>query len=301
MKIYLDCIPCHVKQALTSIKMLTNDEELIKTALKESLEAASKFQSYDNIFTLYNAMQKNLKKIAPGVDPYKSFKENFNRVCMHISGDLKKMIESANDPFEMGLRIALAGNSIDIMQGKKMNEDVLKEAIKNSLSHKLDNGKINSLRKKIIIADNILYIGDNAGEIVFDKIFIELLQNMIFKSGKGKEGNITYAVRGGPTLNDSTMDDVLMVGMNKTVKVITNGADMPSVYLPSCSKEFLKIYNKADLVISKGMGNLESLINEKKDIYFLLKIKCSVIAGLLSNKYNIDDIVVETPDSDHNL
>ncbi|MCL4377033.1 MAG: ARMT1-like domain-containing protein [Actinobacteria bacterium] len=295
MKIHIDCIPCHVRQAFSAIRMLTNDEKVIKVALRESLEIASKFESFDNIFVFYNVLQKNLRKFAPGIDPYENFKKKFNKLCLHFADDLEKMIKNSHDSFETGLRIALAGNSIDVMQGRPMNEDVLMEAIKDSLSHKLDKSKINSLRKKVITAEKILYIGDNAGEIVFDKIFIEVLNKLIDENKKGKKGTITYVVRGGPTLNDSTMEDAIMVGMDKVVKVITNGVDIPSVYLPFCSEEFRKVYYKSDLVISKGMGNLESLINEDKDIYFLLKIKCSPIAVLLGNKYMVDDIIVETP------
>ncbi|MCL4378410.1 MAG: ARMT1-like domain-containing protein [Actinobacteria bacterium] len=295
MKIHIDCIPCHVRQAFSAIRMLTDDEKVIKAALRESLEIASKFESYDNIFVFYNVLQKNLRKFAPGIDPYEGFKKKFNKLCMHFAGGLKKMVESSPDPFKTGLRIALAGNSIDVMQGRQMNEDVLMEAIKDSLSHKLDTGKINSLRKKVMAANKILYIGDNAGEIIFDKIFIEALKKMIDENKKSKKGIMTYVVRGGPTLNDSTMEDAIMVGMDRAVKVITNGVDIPSVYLPLCSEEFRKAYYESDLVISKGMGNLESLVNEDKDIFFLLKIKCNPIAVLLGNKYKVDDIVIETP------
>ena len=289
MKIYTECIPCHIRQALNSIKMLTKDEKLINEALKKSLETASNFSSYENIFFLYRDIQDIIKKIIPDADPYKVFKEQFNRICMNLTDDLKMLIQNSNDKFEMGLKVCLSGNSIDVMQGQKISEELLKRAIDSSLKQRLDDNKIKLLKDKIQKAKNILFIGDNSGEIVFDKVFIELLKDEFLKNGK-----ITYVVRGGPTLNDATMEDAILVGMDKVVEVITTGAALPAAYFPLCSGEFLECYANSDLVISKGMGNLEALIDEKKDIFFLLKIKCSVIAELLQGRHKVDDIVVES-------
>jgi damage-control phosphatase, subfamily I len=291
VRIYTDCIPCHVRQALNSIKMLTKNEKLINEALKKSLEITSNFNSYENIFFLYKDIQEIIKNIIPGADPYKVFKEQFNKICMNITDDLKKLIQNSSDKFEMGLKICLSGNSIDVMQGQKINEDLLKIAIEASLKQKLDDSKIELLKDKIQKAKNILFIGDNSGEIVFDKIFIELLKNKFLKNGK-----IIYVVRGGPTLNDATMEDAILVGMDKVVKVITTGAAMPAAYFPLCSEELLKYYTNSDLVISKGQGNLEALIDEEKDIFFLLKIKCSVIAEILQDRHKVNDIVIESMD-----
>ena len=116
-----------------------------------------------------------------------------------------------------------------------------------------------------------------------DKIFIEKLP---------KE-KITYVVRGGPALNDATIEDAKMVGMTSIVKVITTGLDMPAAILPLCSKVFLNYYNKSDLVISKGQGNYEALSEEEKNIFFLLKIKCPVIAKSFKDRYKVGDIVVD--------
>jgi len=138
------------------------------------------------------------------------------------------------------------------------------------------------LQKNIDEAEKILFIGDNAGEIVLDKIFIENLSRE----------KITYAVRGGPALNDATMEDAEMVGMRDSVKVISTGLDMPAAILPFCSKEFLDEYKKSDLIISKGQGNYEALCDEDKNIFFLLKIKCPVVAETFKEKYEVGDMVI---------
>ena len=206
---------------------------------------------------------------------------------MSLKEEYKIKIEKSADRFEMALRLCLAGNSIDVMQGKKMSKDYLKSSIETALTQLLDAKSISLLKKEILKAKKILIIGDNAGEIVFDGLFIEFLNRHF-----AKEGMITYSVRGGHTLNDSTIDDAAMSGIDKVVKVITTGVDMPAAHLPKCSEEFKQCFREADLVISKGQGNLEALIDEKKNIFFLLKIKCNVIAQMLGHKYKVDEIVI---------
>jgi hypothetical protein len=168
-----------------------------------------------------------------------------------------------------------------------MSKDYLKSSIETALTQPLDAKSISMLKKEILKANKILIIGDNAGEIVFDGLFIEFLNTHF-----SKEGMITYSVRGGHTLNDSTIDDAAMSEIDKVVKVITTGVDMPAAHLPKCSEEFKQCFREADLVISKGQGNLEALIDEKKNIFFLLKIKCNVIAQMLGHKHKVDEIVI---------
>jgi len=287
MKIYHECIACHIRSAVTSTMLMTDDENLRSAAVKKALVKASDFGSYENLFELFHDIQKEIKTIVPDTDPYLDFKKEFNRICLSLSEEYKKKIEKSDDHFEMALRLCLAGNSVDVMQGKKMSKEYLKSSIETALTQPLDKKNINILKKEILKADRILIIGDNAGEIVFDRLFIEFL-NMYF----AKEGMITYSVRGGHTLNDSTIDDALMTGIDKVAKVITTGVDMPAAHLPTCSEEFNRCFREADLVISKGQGNLEALIDEKKNIFFLLKIKCNVIAKILDHKHKVDEIVI---------
>ncbi|HEX7561334.1 MAG TPA: ARMT1-like domain-containing protein [Candidatus Humimicrobiaceae bacterium] len=287
MKIYHECIACHIRSAVTSAMIMTDDEKLRSAAVKKALVKASDFGSYENLFELFYDIQKEIKAIAPDMDPYLDFKKEFNRICLSLSEEYREKIEKSGDHFEMALRLCLAGNSIDVMQGKKMSKDYLKSSVETALKQPLDAKMMGRLKNEILKAKKILVIGDNAGEIVFDKLFIEFLNRHF-----AKEGMIIYSVRGGHTLNDSTIDDAIMTGIDKVVKVITTGVDMPAAHLPTCSEEFNQCFREADLVISKGQGNLEALIDEKKNIYFLLKIKCNVIANMLDHKHKVDEIVI---------
>jgi uncharacterized protein with ATP-grasp and redox domains len=291
MKLPIECVPCQVNQSLATAKKLTNDKSIISKALKEALDIASTFESHENVFSLYYEMQQNVKKINPGGDPYGEFKKDFNEICLKVAPELKRAAYLSADIFTAGLKIALAGNAIDVMQGNLINEYYLMESINKSLLQDISSSNIALLKQNIANAGKILFIGDNAGEIVFDKVFIEIIKDTVLhESGLDK---ITYAVRGGPTLNDSTIDDAVMIGLDKLVKIVTTGIDLPAAYLPLCSKEFRKEYEDSDLIISKGQGNYEALFNEEKNIFFLLKLKCGTFLKFFNGRYGLGEIVVE--------
>ena len=127
-----------------------------------------------------------------------------------------------------------------------------------------------------------LYLADNAGEIVFDRLLIERLP----------AEKVTLAVRGGAVLNDATLIDAENTGITELVEVIRNGSDAPGTILEDCSEEFKRCFAAADLIVAKGQGNYESLSHFKKKIYFLLTVKCSVVAQDL--KCCVNDLVLQT-------
>ncbi len=283
MKLHLECIPCYIRQALEAVQMATDDKKLHERILKKCLIIASKFNTSDSGFILHSKIQKAIKKILPDGDPYREVKKKYNHITLGLVDKLEEIIRNSKDSFEASLRISLAGNIIDFGPNVALNRRILQEEIEKSLSQSMDIEKVKLLKEEIDNAKRVLFIGDNAGEIVLDKIFIENLP---------KE-KITYVVRGGPALNDATMVDVKMVGMMNSVRVITTGLDMPAAVLPLCSSKFLNEYRKSDLVIAKGQGNYESLCDEDKNIFFLLKIKCPIVAENFNGKYKVGDIAID--------
>ncbi|MBN1361800.1 MAG: DUF89 family protein, partial [Sedimentisphaerales bacterium] len=141
-----------------------------------------------------------------------------------------------------------------------------------SLTDPLDTDALLDLKGAVAAAETILYLGDNAGEIVFDRLLIE--QMPLEK--------VTFVVRGSPILNDALLADAQAVGLTDLIDVIDNGADAPGTILEGCSKAFRRRFEKADLVISKGQGNYETLSDVDKDIFFLLRPKCAVLARHLN-------------------
>lgn len=205
-------------------------------------------------------------------DPYEQIKYESNARLLGEYASFREMIDRSDDPFETALRLAVAGNIIDY--GVSDHHD-LKETMARVLKSPFAINHVERLRRRLTEARNVLYLGDNAGEIVFDKLFIQTFRHP----------NIWYAVRGAPVINDATRQDAAQVMMEEVAEVIDNGYDAPSTLPEKCSPAFQKLYNEADLVISKGQGNLEGLIDASRDdIYFLLMVKCEVIADRLGVK-----------------
>ena len=210
-----------------------------------------------------------LKKYTSQSDVYVSGKKQSNDLVLSMYPSLKEKVASASDPFEVALRLAIAGNIIDFAVNDQYN---LEETINLVLNSDFGIDHSRQLKEALQQAKTVLYLGDNNGEIVFDKLFIETINHP----------NLTFAVRGAPIINDATLEDAIYVGMDKVVPVVSNGYDAPSTLLEHCSAEFRDLFNKADLIISKGQGNLEGLIDHPgNNLFFLLMVKCEVIAERL--------------------
>ncbi len=203
-------------------------------------------------------------------DPFYEEKKKSNTIALDLYKEWKPRVFASENPFELALRLAIAGNVMDYGAYNSFDVHKIIEKVLNS-SFAIDHSK--QLKKLIRQAKRILYLGDNAGEIVFDRLFIETIMH----------NDIIYAVKGYPVLNDVTIEDAEYVGMNLVAQVISNGYKAPSTVLHKCSKEFMEIYNSADLIISKGQGNYEGLMNENDSrIFFLMMVKCDVIAEKLN-------------------
>jgi len=214
-------------------------------------------------------LHRLVKKAANTSDLYKKEKDDYNNLMLSFEEDTRDIINKSVNPFQTALRYALAGNIIDF--GQPNNFDFFK-ALSEAASKEpvIDHSPL--LKNELKKASTVLYLGDNAGEIVLDKLFIETI----------KYPNLYFAVRGSNIINDITMEDAVNVGMTKIVKVISNGYDASSTLFNRCSREFRKIFDKADIIISKGQGNLEGLIDvTDKKIFFLLMVKCNVTGEMI--------------------
>ena len=222
-----------------------------------------------------------LKSYTLNTDPYKEEKKRYNDLAIKLVTDLKNNVLKSADPFVTALRLAIAGNIIDFAVNDKFDlQATIEMALKTEFA--LDHSR--QLKNAVNNSESVLYLGDNAGEIVFDKLFIETINHP----------RLIYAVRGAPVINDATLDDSEYIGMNRVAKVISNGYDAPSTIVHKSSPEFQDYFNKAGLILSKGQGNLEGLLplNDNR-IYFLLMVKCDVMAEFL--KVRKGNLVVFNP------
>ena len=270
MKTYLECFPCFLRQALEAARLATDDETIQRMVLNQVMFNLCRMNPRTPPPQIGHFIHKTVKELTHCSDPYKEVKSEYNHLILRKYSELKEIIECSKEPLLTAIKLAIVGNIMDpAAKGCFDLEKTQEKTLKADLAINHYREFVQSLDK----ARTIFYLGDNAGEIVFDKILIEEID----KRDQGQE--VYYAVRGGPIINDVTLNDAQEVSMSEVARVISNGSDIPGTILNSCSKNFLEIYGKADIIIAKGQGNYESLSDEEDDrIYFLLQVKCPVIA-----------------------
>lgn len=283
MQIQLECIPCFIRQGLDALRQVTDDEEIIIKALRRVLKEASELDFSLSPPAMAQQIHNIIKEESGNADPYAKIKDQADKYALALYDDIKEKIINSPDLFVSALRFSISGNIMDFALLSAWDNERIQSSFEKALHHPLDEKTAHKLESDIKTAKTILLLGDNTGETVFDKLFIETMDT---------KGEIYYAVKESPIINDATFDDAIKVGLNDVAKVISNGTNAPGTLLNHCSKEFLNIYYKADVVIAKGQANFETLNDETRKIYFLTQIKCSVIANKYT--YNVGDWLVVT-------
>lgn len=273
-----ECYFCHIKTVQRLIEKHNPENEIAEDFIFSVNELLSENRNMPNP-KLATDIHRIAREKLNNEDLYIHEKRKANTSLLEEYSHWKNYIIKSNDAFFNAAKLAVVGNIIDY--GAHSLKGDLKVQINTLLSNQLRIDQIKELEAEVQKAKSILYIGDNAGEIVFDKLFIETMNHP----------NITYATRGKPVINDITLDDAKEIQMDNICKIISNGFDAPSTLLEFCSSEFMEIYNEADLIISKGQGNFEGLMTEKHpNTFFMLIAKCKPIAELLD--VNINDMVI---------
>jgi damage-control phosphatase, subfamily I len=275
MKTYLDCIPCFFRQMLEGariVKASPKDQKWILDEFAKMIPGISLRSSPPEIARLGYSLLRN---ISPNGDPYKEIKQKSNRIALKLLGRLKNKVAHSKNKLLTALELAIAGNIIDFGVKNNLNvKDELTKILKQESKSIRQRSIFHYTEFKSVLkrAKNILYLGDNAGEVAFDRILIEEIKRIY------PEKNISYAVKDRPIINDALIEDAKFCGIDKFASIVSNGADAPGTVLSLCSKEFKDIYKKSDMIISKGQGNFESLSENKKPVFYLFMVKCDVVA-----------------------
>jgi len=280
VKTFLDCVPCFLKQALEAARMASDDPQAHVRVLRAVARAVSEMDMDDTPPSMGQVIHRVVRRETGVDDPYRGVKDRFNSLALSMYPKMKQRVASSDDPFGTAVRLAVAGNIIDFGARSDIDETTLERSIEESLGWEPADGALEELRSAVGSAGDILYVGDNAGEIVFDRILIEEMP----------VERITFAVRGAPIINDVTADDAEFAGLAGLVPVIDNGSDAPGTMLEDCSRAFRDRFESAELVIAKGQGNYETLSQAPGRIFFVLKAKCPVIARDIGCE--IGDVVV---------
>ena len=271
MKTYLECIPCFLKQSLEAARMATDDEEVHEKVIKEVMKRLQTISLNHSPPELSREVHEIIRNITGSKDPYKKVKEQSNEMVNNLYPHLKKLVTEAEDPLLMAIKLAIVGNVIDFGTSNRYKiEDMIDTAVKK----KFVDGAYPQFKNTLEKATTILYLADNSGEIFFDKLLIEEL----VKQGK----NITYVVKAHPIINDVLKDDAQFAGIDKLATILQGDAGQkrsaPGMVIRYTSKEFQEQLNTSDMVISKGQGNYEALSTINRQIFFLLMVKCPLVA-----------------------
>lgn len=274
MKVHINCFPCFFKQAIIAARLGTKDEALQATILKGITEGIkdtdmSKPPAYSTTF-----MHRKIRQLM-AKDPFKDIKSEYNQVALSLYPELRERVFQSVDPLWTAARLAIAGNIIDF--GIFSSVDII-GAIERALSGPVTVDHFTQFKRSVENNDEVFYLLDNAGEIVFDRLLIEVLKDM------GKK--VTAAVKGFPVLNDVTAVDAAETGLNEVCAIVDNGSDCIGTILEMTSPDFNHLVENSAFIISKGQGNLETLgctcgdssLSSSKEIFFLLQAKCDVIS-----------------------
>jgi uncharacterized protein with ATP-grasp and redox domains len=280
MKTALDCVPCILRQSLEAARMVSTDPVMHEQTLRSILQWAREMDLDQSPPALAQRLHRYLRGMTGVDDPYRRAKDQLNQLALELVPPFRAKVEADDDPLKLAARLAIAGNIMDMGVIGNLTEAEVRETMDQAL-HAPFFGELENFRQAVAEAKSILYLADNAGEIVFDRLLIEQLPRE----------RVTLVVRGAPIINDVTLIDAQTVGLDQLVEVIENGSDAPGTILSDCSPEFRRHFSEADLIISKGQGNFETLSGEAGNIFFLFKVKCPMVAKLVGQPVGMQMLV----------
>jgi uncharacterized protein with ATP-grasp and redox domains len=267
---YLECQPCLLRQALEVARLVSDDEAVHSRVLKRILRVLSKADFRLPPPAIAYRVYRVIGKVTRCPDPYLQIKERSDATALECVAWARETIGRSSDPLGTALKLAAAANVVDFGVGVRFD---LKESLRHVLEKGLQLDESAAFIEALSRAKTLLYLGDNAGEIVFDKLLLETI------AARHPSLRRIFAVRGGPIINDVTRRDAERVGMGRIAEVISTGYAAPGVFLPRSSRTFRRVFDEADLVLAKGQGNYESLSDDGGEkTFFLLRAKCLVMA-----------------------
>lgn len=283
MKLNLDCIPCFQRQALQAVRFISDDEKLHQKVLREVTKELLESDWESTPPELAHKVHSIVKRITNENDPYKDVKKESNDLVLKMYPELKETVKNSRDPLRTAVRLAIAGNIIDF---GVVQEFDLEKTIIEVLKKKFAIDYYEHLKETLKNAETLLFFVDNAGEIGLDKLLVET-----FLETKKLE-KIDFVVKGGPIINDATLEDTVYMGLdllpNSEFLAISNGEAGTG---PDRNSQAVKRWiNEHDLVISKGQGNYEGL-SEHNGLFFMLMAKCPIIASDLG--VEVGDIILK--------
>lgn len=267
MKVSAECMHCLVKRQAENIKKYP-DEEKKAAYLGKVLGIIANHAAEEPAPVLLSHIGRLHEAYFGKPFSFEELKQGYNAMMLEKEMEIRGKIGQAADPLAVALRFAQIGNFIDFGAMDSVDDAKLMEFLEQAETLPLSEDTYQSFTEDLKTAKKLVYMTDNCGEVVLDKLLLETIKQTV------PHLEMTIIVRGEPVLNDATMEDALQVGLETCGKVIPNGTNIAGTYLPWVSAEAKDALDEADLLISKGQGNFESLHGCGLNIYYLFLCKC---------------------------
>ncbi|RLD95941.1 MAG: hypothetical protein DRJ13_13925 [Bacteroidetes bacterium] len=264
MRTYPECYECVLRQFTSELDLINLDLETQTLMVKEALVLLGEARGSATPPDLYGQLHSMLRDNIGDIDAYVESKRKSHQLAMGYQEALRGLIGNGPDKFEQGIKVSAAGNIIDVLYAREYN---LWDEVESSVNQDLLGGGLSAFQQKISKAPYLLYLADNVGETIFDKVFIETL-NIPVK----------YGVKGGPILNDATLEDARSAGIDQIAEIVETGSRSPGTPLDQCTNDFRRLFDESPLVLAKGQANYETLDDGGDKIFFLLRLKCPLIS-----------------------
>ncbi len=256
MRTTLDCVPCFVRQTSDATRIVSQEPVMHERILRDTLRLAAEMDLNNLHPAMAQRIHPSIRELTVIADPYHAAQERQSRLALELWSELQTMVGSATDRLAMAIRLAIAGNVIDFGVDGHVTEADLHRSLCHALAEPFVCNR-EQFRAAVARSNNILHLADNGGEIVFERLPAEQLA----------PARVTFAVRGAPILNDVMLADAQAVELTDHFEVIDDGSDAPGTILRECSAQFRQRFESADLMVAKGQGNFETIIDATRDIF----------------------------------
>ena len=267
MRILPGCFECIVNQAVGVVNSSGAETKKQIQTLKEVLAVLAQADEGLNPAAIAGITNRIMMDSLEIEDLYQQDKKANHQLAYSYLDDLRELSGKGNDSLEQALKVSAAGNIIDSVHasGYELWDEVI-----GTVENRFRGGGVPAFRERMKESSHLLYLADNVGETVFDRVLIENL-----------EIPVKYAVKGGPILNDATLEDALAAGIDQVAEIVVTGSQSPGTLLEECTEEFQELFDKSPLILSKGQANYETMDEMGDKVFFLLRVKCPLLAEQL--------------------
>jgi uncharacterized protein with ATP-grasp and redox domains len=261
-----------MRQALGAARLVSDDEAYHHRALQEAARLLAGCPLDVTPPEAGEGLYRMIRETSGNPDPFAEMKRAQNQAVMDILPWLRETVAAADDPLLMAVRLAIAGNTVD--PGAQASFD-LEKSVTEAISGERGLENFPAFAERLAGAKSVLVVADNSGEVVFDRVLIETMLD-----ARDGEIEVTVAVRAAPIINDVTEVEARAVGLDGMARIISSGSEMPGTVVARSTPEFREAFDSADLVISKGQGNWETLEDSRREVFFMFQAKCPAVAAM---------------------